>query len=87
MRIRFTLDSKYDPLKPLDKDVAYWGLEIAQVLCALWFLERAARMIRSSWAVAQMYYRHLLRYHNGRIWTLLNGMGTMGESRWELKMA
>lgn len=71
MHIHFTLDSEFNPLTPLHQDVEDWGLENAQELCVLWFLERA---------IAQMYYRHLLKHHNRRIQTLLSGMGTIGES-------
>lgn len=75
--IRLILDLEYYPLEPLRKDVEYLGLEKAQELYALWFLERALRIIRESWAIAQLYYRHVLKRHLGRIRTLLSEMGTM----------
>lgn len=80
IHIHFTLDSEYNPLTPLHKDVKYWGLENAQELYALWFVERAIRIIQEAWAIAQMYYRHLLKHHNHEIQTLLSGMGTIGGS-------
>ena len=76
--IRFGLDSEYSPLTPLHADVVYWGRENAQKLYALWFVERAIKIIQKSWAIAQTYYRHALRRHHRRLWTLLSGMGTMG---------
>lgn len=75
--IPLTLDLKYCPLEPLRKDVEYWGLEKARELYALWFLERTLKMIQNSWAIAQMYYRHVLKRYHRRIQTLLSGMGTM----------
>ncbi|KAK5289772.1 hypothetical protein LTR99_011217 [Exophiala xenobiotica] len=76
IHIRFTLDSEYQPLKPLHQDVEYWGLENARRLYALWFMGRAIKIIQESWAIAQMYYSHLLKLYNGKIRTLLGGMGT-----------
>ncbi|KAK5290553.1 hypothetical protein LTR99_011074 [Exophiala xenobiotica] len=80
IHIRFTLDSEYHPLKPLHQDVEYWGLENARKLYALWFMGRAIKIIQKSWTIAQMYYGHLLKLYNGKIRTLLSGMGTIGES-------
>ncbi|KAG9773458.1 hypothetical protein KCU88_g5753, partial [Aureobasidium melanogenum] len=53
--VRFTLDSEYNPLTPLHEDVEYWGLQNARELYALWFTERAIRITRKAWAIAQMY--------------------------------
>ncbi len=67
IHIRFTLDSEYHPLNPLHQDVEYWGLKNARKLYAIWFIERAVKIIQKSWAISQMYYSHLLRLYNGRI--------------------
>ncbi|KAK7894611.1 hypothetical protein LTR67_006373 [Exophiala xenobiotica] len=80
---RFTLDPQYCPFEPLREDVECWGLEKARELYALWFSERAIRVIEKSWAIAQMYYGHVLKHHNRRIRSLLSEsstMGTMGDS-------
>ncbi len=75
---RFTLDPQYCPFEPLREDVECWGLENARELYALWFSERAIRVIQKSWAIAQMYYRHVLKHHNRRIRSLLSQSSTMG---------
>ncbi|KAK7928948.1 hypothetical protein LTR80_011849, partial [Exophiala xenobiotica] len=81
--IGLTVDSKYCPVEPLREAVEYWGLENARKIYAYWFLRRAIRIIRKTWAIAEMYYRHVLKRYNRRIWSLLSVSGmmsTMGDS-------
>ena len=53
-------------------DVKYYGLKGAQELYALWFLKRVLRMIRTSSAIARIYYHHALKRHHESIRTLLS---------------
>ncbi|KAJ9644788.1 hypothetical protein H2204_001250 [Knufia peltigerae] len=76
--VRLTLDSKYCPLEPLPEEVECWGLQAARELYALWFFQRATRVVRSSWAVAQMYYCHALERHRAIIRARLRGMIVIG---------